>query len=93
MTVYHVTFVLYPLIYTISCIVIAIIVSFLTGNQNVNEVSPKYICPSVRKLYWKEEELEEFLANENKLEIYDINVDKNEDEEVHMNMINNVTKN
>ncbi|KAL7636002.1 UNVERIFIED_CONTAM: hypothetical protein RMT77_013820 [Armadillidium vulgare] len=42
---------------TLTCVGFAVIVSYITGNQKIQETSPKFIIPLLRKFYWTKEEL------------------------------------
>ncbi|KAL7636000.1 UNVERIFIED_CONTAM: hypothetical protein RMT77_013818 [Armadillidium vulgare] len=54
---YQISYTLYGAIGTVTCVVFAVIVSYITGNQKIQETSPKFITPFLRKFYWTKEEL------------------------------------
>ncbi|KAB7498863.1 hypothetical protein Anas_05556 [Armadillidium nasatum] len=93
-------FSMYQISYTLNggigfliCITLAIVVSFLTGNEKIEEVSPKYVSPYVHKFYWTKEEINTIKRNEENL---DIENTKNEEYELencplNLNKINNLT--
>ncbi|KAL7630719.1 UNVERIFIED_CONTAM: hypothetical protein RMT77_019070 [Armadillidium vulgare] len=69
------TFWIYRMSYTLNgpiafliCITTAVVVSFITGNQRIEEVSPKYVSSYVHKFYWTKEEI-------NKTKRYEANLD------------------
>ncbi|KAL7631111.1 UNVERIFIED_CONTAM: hypothetical protein RMT77_018588 [Armadillidium vulgare] len=71
------------------CILIAVIVSCITGNQKSHETSPKFICPYVRKFYWSEEEISPFeKGKEDKPLACNRNVDENHFENELVNLQN-----
>ncbi|KAL7632128.1 UNVERIFIED_CONTAM: hypothetical protein RMT77_017552 [Armadillidium vulgare] len=54
---YQISYTLYMAIGTLTCIGFAVFVSYITGNQKIQETSPKFIIPLIRKFYWTKEEL------------------------------------
>ncbi|KAL7636005.1 UNVERIFIED_CONTAM: hypothetical protein RMT77_013823 [Armadillidium vulgare] len=54
---YQISYTLNAVIGPVTCVVLAGIVSWITGNQKIQETSPKFITPFVRKFYWTKEEL------------------------------------
>ncbi|KAB7499760.1 Sodium-coupled monocarboxylate transporter 2 [Armadillidium nasatum] len=53
---YQISYTLYGTIGPVLCILIAVVVSCLTGNQRIEEVSPKYVSSSVHKFFWTKEQ-------------------------------------
>ncbi|KAB7507143.1 Sodium-coupled monocarboxylate transporter 1 [Armadillidium nasatum] len=53
-----ISYTLYPVLGTTICVLVGLIVSYITGNADIKRVPPKYISPFVRKYYWSREELE-----------------------------------
>ncbi|KAL7648614.1 UNVERIFIED_CONTAM: hypothetical protein RMT77_000520 [Armadillidium vulgare] len=54
---FEISYTLYLAIGTSICVISGIIISSITGGQDIKRVSPEYISPFVRKYYWTEEEL------------------------------------
>ncbi|KAL7636004.1 UNVERIFIED_CONTAM: hypothetical protein RMT77_013822 [Armadillidium vulgare] len=54
---YQISYTLNAVIGPVTCVFLAVIVSWITGNQKIQETSPKFIAPFVRKFYWTKEEL------------------------------------
>ncbi|MCL4122649.1 UNVERIFIED_CONTAM: hypothetical protein GTU68_000665 [Idotea baltica] len=59
LNLYRISYTLYPVIGPIICVIVGLIVSYLTGNEKLENVSSELITPLVRKWYWKKQELEE----------------------------------
>ncbi|KAB7507139.1 Sodium/glucose cotransporter [Armadillidium nasatum] len=61
-------------------------------NQNIDDVSPEYICPHLRKFYWKKEKLDEIFEKEMQIMKNNINIHEDEFDQSDK-MIENVEKN
>ncbi|KAL7643095.1 UNVERIFIED_CONTAM: hypothetical protein RMT77_006385 [Armadillidium vulgare] len=58
MSLYQISYTLYPVISITICILLSAVVSCITGNLKGHEVSPKYVSPHVHKFFWTKEELD-----------------------------------
>ncbi|KAL7643195.1 UNVERIFIED_CONTAM: hypothetical protein RMT77_006485 [Armadillidium vulgare] len=85
---YKISYTLYVVIGPFLCISLALIVSWITGFQSLDETSPKYVTPWIRKFYWSKEELEILEEKENKLIAYNININENKLEDYQTMIIN-----
>ncbi|KAL7641207.1 UNVERIFIED_CONTAM: hypothetical protein RMT77_008345 [Armadillidium vulgare] len=74
---YQISYTLYGAISTLLCILFAVLISFLTGNNDLHETSPKFISPYVRKFYWTKEELETIEENDRELDTFNISFREN----------------
>ncbi|KAB7498867.1 hypothetical protein Anas_05551 [Armadillidium nasatum] len=79
-SLYQVSYTLYVVVGPLLCILIAVIVSFITGNQKSHETSPKFICPYVQEISLLEKE------KEDKPLSYNRNVDENHFEKELVNL-------
>ncbi|KAL7645183.1 UNVERIFIED_CONTAM: hypothetical protein RMT77_003568 [Armadillidium vulgare] len=61
---YQISYTLYIVIGPVSCIILSVILSCLTGNQKRDDVSPRHVCHYVHKFYWTKEELEAIRRND-----------------------------
>ncbi|RXG57494.1 Sodium-coupled monocarboxylate transporter 2 [Armadillidium vulgare] len=85
---YKISYTLYVVIGPFLCISLALIVSWITGFQSLDETSPKYVTPWIRKFYWSKEELEIIEEKENKLSAYNININENKLDDYQTMIIN-----
>ncbi|KAB7494174.1 Sodium-coupled monocarboxylate transporter 1 [Armadillidium nasatum] len=58
MSLYQISYTLYGVTNTIVCVLLSVVVSYITGNLKSHEVSPKYVSPHVHKFFWTKEELD-----------------------------------
>ncbi|KAB7500593.1 Sodium-coupled monocarboxylate transporter 2, partial [Armadillidium nasatum] len=61
---YQISYTLYGTIGPVLCILLAVVVSCITGNQRIEEVSPKYVSSSVHKFFWTKEQINTIKQNE-----------------------------
>ncbi|RXG73846.1 Sodium-coupled monocarboxylate transporter 2 [Armadillidium vulgare] len=70
-SLYQISSSLYIFFGSLICVLLAVSVSYLTGNEKIEKISPKLISPSIRKFYWTKEELANFQDNETKDDNYE----------------------
>ncbi|KAL7643256.1 UNVERIFIED_CONTAM: hypothetical protein RMT77_006547 [Armadillidium vulgare] len=93
LSLYHISYTLNGGIGFLICILLAIVVSFLTGNEKIEEVSPKYVSSYVHKFYWTKEEINTIKRNEENVDIENTKDEENKLENCPLkeNKINNLT--
>ncbi|KAL7643093.1 UNVERIFIED_CONTAM: hypothetical protein RMT77_006383 [Armadillidium vulgare] len=81
MSLYQISYTLYGVTSIIVCVLLAVVVSYITGNLKGHEVSPKYVSSYVHKLFWTKEELDAIRQKE-------LNLDDGVTEELNNQTLN-----